>query len=102
MKSVGVIGYGYWGPNVVRNFTEFDGTAVVSVSDMNPARLDVVRKRYPSVTTTPNHRELIEDPRVDIVAIATPVPTHFELVMSALRAGKHVFVEKPITQTASQ
>src|SRR5262245_54043526 len=102
MKSVGVIGYGYWGPNVVRNFFENETSSVAMVSDLDPKRLDSVRLRYPTVNTTPNHRELIESNTVDIVANATPMRTHFDLAMAALRAGKHVLVEKPITQSSAQ
>lgn len=103
MIRIGVIGYGYWGPNVVRNFYEAaEYTQVVGVSDVRPNRLEIVRRRYPGVSVTPDHRELIEDPRVDAVALATPVRTHFDLAMLALRAGKHVWVEKPITEKVEQ
>jgi predicted dehydrogenase len=71
-----VIGYGYWGPNLVRNFFEAPGTEMCCVSDLRPDRLSVLNSRYPSVRTTQSVRELIEDPAVDAVAIATPVSTH--------------------------
>jgi predicted dehydrogenase len=99
---VGVIGYGYWGPNLVRNFWEADETSVVAVSDLTEERLLVAKSRYPALHTTVDHRELFADPEIDAIAIATPVATHHELALSALRAGKHVFVEKPLTQTAAQ
>jgi predicted dehydrogenase len=102
MIGVGVIGYGYWGPNLVRNFAETACARVAAVSDLAPARLDAVRARYPAVSTTTDHRALIEDPAVDAVVIATPVFTHFELAMSALRAGKHVLVEKPLASSSEQ
>ncbi|MCH7562412.1 MAG: Gfo/Idh/MocA family oxidoreductase [Gemmatimonadetes bacterium] len=102
MLSVGVIGYGYWGPNLVRNFQESDVSRVTMVSDLDEARLGLVRTRYPSVQTTLEHRALITSDSVDAVVIATPVHTHFDLAMSALKAGKHAFVEKPLTQTSDQ
>lgn len=102
MISIGVIGYGYWGPNLVRNFQESNYTKVTVVSDLNSSRLDLVKSRYPTIETTLSHVELIEHPHVDAVAIATPVGTHFDLAMAALQAGKHVFVEKPLAQTAEQ
>ena len=99
---VGVIGYGYWGPNLVRNFQELDVSNVTMVSDLDDERLKLVKIRYPSVETTVEHRELLNSDSVDAVIIATPVHTHFDLAMSALKAGKHVFVEKPLTQTSEQ
>ena len=88
MLSVGVIGYGYWGPNLVRNFQESDVSNVTMVSDLNDARLKLVRSRYPSVKTTIEHRDLFNSNSVDAVIIATPVHTHFDLAMSALKAGE--------------
>jgi predicted dehydrogenase len=102
MMNIGVIGYGYWGPNLVRNFAETKGAAVSAVSDLKQANLDKAQVRHPGVLTFRTHQELITHPKVDAVAIATPVSTHFELAMAALRAGKHVFVEKPITETSAQ
>ena len=102
MIGVGIIGYGYWGPNLVRNFFETPGCRVVSVTDLREAQLARVRARYPTVETTTDYRELLNDPRIDAVAIATPVSTHFELAMQALRAGKHVLVEKPMTMDVEQ
>jgi predicted dehydrogenase len=102
MIGVSVIGYGYWGPNLVRNFWEVPGVKLVSVCDLRPERLDGVRSRYPAVEITGDVREVLNDPRVDAVAIATPVSTHFEIAMAALKAGKHVFVEKPITSTSEE
>jgi predicted dehydrogenase len=101
MLSVGVIGYGYWGPNLVRNFAEVPGSRVVSVSDFNPARLAAAQARYPGIKTT-DVRELINDPAVDAVVVATPVSTHFELALAALEAGKHVLVEKPLAVNSAQ
>lgn len=94
---VGVIGYGYWGPNLVRNFAESPSTEIVGVADMRRDRLDLVTSRYLGIRTTTNYRDLLKDTQIDAVAISTPVSTHFQLAMEALRAGKHVLVEKPIT-----
>jgi len=99
---IGVIGYGYWGPNLVRNFYETGGAEVACVSDLRPERLKQVTTRYPTVKVTQDHQDLMADPRIDVVAIATPVSTHFDLAMRALAAGKHVFVEKPLASTAEQ
>jgi predicted dehydrogenase len=102
MIKVGVIGYGYWGPNLVRNFAESGGAEVSMVCDLLPDRLAKARARYPAIRTTSDDRELIEDPNVDAVAIATTVSTHFDLALRALRAGKHVLVEKPLTSSSEQ
>jgi len=100
--GIGVIGYGYWGPNLVRNFVEAPGSRVVAVSDLNPDRLAAVQVRYPSIRVTMEYRDLLDDPTVDAIAISTPVSTHYELAVAALRAGKHVLVEKPLAQTTAQ
>lgn len=102
MIRIGVIGYGYWGPNLVRNFSEVSGSSVVSVSDLRSERLTLVKSRYPSIKTMTDHQELIADPTIDAVVIATPVSTHFDLSMQALEAGKHVLVEKPMTATVDE
>ncbi len=102
MLRVGVIGYGYWGPNLVRNFAESGRSQVSYVSDLDPKRLSGVNARYPAIKTTTDPLELIHDAAVDAIAVATPVATHFDLAMEALRAGKHVFVEKPMTATSEQ
>ena len=96
MIRVGVIGYGYWGPNLVRNFMEAPGSTVVAVCDLRPERLAQLRHRYPSLRTLSDSEELCGDPSIDAIVIATPVATHFDLAMAALRAGKHVLVEKPL------
>ena len=101
MIKIGVVGYGYWGPNLVRNFAETPGLAVAAVADLDTAKLALVQKRYATRTTT-DFRELLDDPSIDAIAIATPVHTHFELALAALKAGKHVWVEKPMTQTSHQ
>ena len=102
MIGIGVIGYGYWGPNLVRNFAEVADSHVVAVADLQPERLALAQSRYPTVEISTDFRDLLASPRVDAVAIATPVSTHFDLVMRALQAGKHVLVEKPLAATAEQ
>jgi predicted dehydrogenase len=102
MLNIGVIGYGYWGPNLVRNFAEASGAQVTMVADSNSKRLDLVKKRYPAVEAVQVPDELINSPIVDAVVIATPVITHFELALQALQAGKHVLVEKPMASSAAQ
>ena len=102
MIRVGVIGYGYWGPNLVRNFMGAQGSGVVAVCDLREERLSPLRKIYPTLRTLNNPDELIQDREVDAVVIATPVSSHFELAMAALRAGKHVLVEKPLASNSDQ
>lgn len=99
---IGVVGYGYWGPNLVRNFHGLASCRVAAVADRERGRLDEVTRRYPDVRVTADARELIEAADVDAVVIATPVSSHFELASAALNAGKHVLVEKPLTATAEE
>jgi predicted dehydrogenase len=102
MIKVGVIGYGYWGPNLVRNFQQCESTSVTCVCDVHKEVLDRVRMTHPGVEGTVWTEELINNKDVDAVVIATPVSTHFDLAFDALKAGKHVFVEKPMTLTVEQ
>jgi len=102
MIRVGVIGYGYWGPNLVRNFMETPGSVVAGVSDQRPERLALAQKRCPTAETTSDHRDLLANADIDAIAIATPVSSHFPLALEALEAGKHVLVEKPMTATSEQ
>ncbi len=102
MLRIGAIGYGYWGPNLVRNFSTANGSQVTMVCDMNQQALKKVKKAYPGIRVTADCQELIKDPEVDAVAIATPVFTHYELAKKVLEEGKSVFVEKPFTHTIAQ
>ena len=102
MLRIGVIGFGYWGPNVVRNFSAAKGSQVVAVCDINKTVLEKVKKAYPYVKVMNDANELINDTQIDAVAIATPVFTHFELGKRALEAGKHIFIEKPLTHTVAE
>lgn len=102
MIGIGVIGYGYWGPNLVRNFAEAPGASLAGISDKREERLAEARRRYSSARITEDYSELLADPAIDAVAIATPVSSHFELAIQALRSGKHVLVEKPLASTSEQ
>jgi predicted dehydrogenase len=102
MLRIGVIGYGYWGPNLVRNFSVADGAQVTMVCDMNQQALKKVKKTYPGIKVTADCQELIKDLEVDAVAIATPVFTHHDLAMKVLAEGKSVLVEKPLTYTVAE
>ena len=102
MITFGVIGYGYWGPNIVRNIMGIDGVTVCSIADKNPHALKRASKACPGVELTDDYTAITGSPDIDAVAIVTPVSTHFELAKKALENGKHVFVEKPFTATAAQ
>ncbi|CAA7613652.1 Predicted dehydrogenase and related protein [Candidatus Terasakiella magnetica] len=102
MINVGVIGFGYWGPNLVRNFSASGRTNMVAVCDLDPKRLAVAARSYPAIRTTTDVKELLAAGDIDAVAISTPVQHHFELAMAALKAGKHVLVEKPMASTAEE
>ena len=99
---VGVIGYGYWGPNVVRNFYAVEHTHVEMLCDMNPSAIARARKTYPGLEMTTDPEEVLKSPRIDAVAVVTPVWTHYKLAKAALENGKHVFVEKPFTSSSEQ
>ena len=94
---VAVIGAGYWGPNLVRNFSEAPGATVVAVADLSEERLAGIHKRFPAVRTTTDHHSIFTDPDIDAVCIVTPISTHRPLAEEAFAAGKHVFVEKPLS-----
>lgn len=100
--NFGIIGYGYWGPNVVRNISGLDGSNVIAIAELNAAARQRAQKAYPGVRVTQDARELLLDPEIDAIAVITPVWTHYELAKAALENGKHVFVEKPFTSTTAQ
>jgi predicted dehydrogenase len=102
MIRFGVIGYGYWGPNIVRNLLGLEGAQLVAICDQNEAALKKVQGAYPGVRATTNSDDILNAADIDVVAVITPVWTHFELAKKALLNGKHVFVEKPFTSTAAQ
>lgn len=102
MLRVGVIGYGYWGPNIVRNFSSLSGIRVPIVSDMSKAAQTRLHEDFPHISVTDDYRDILNAKDIDAVAIVTPVSTHYPLAREALEKGKHVFVEKPFTATSPQ
>jgi predicted dehydrogenase len=95
--NIGIIGCGYWGPNLVRNFSSLSNCKVKTVSDIKPGRLDYIKKEFPFIETTKNYKEIIHDKSLHAICIATPVTTHKDLAEEAIFFGKHVFIEKPMT-----
>jgi len=100
--NFGVIGYGYWGPNIVRNLAALEGSQVRAIAEISPSAQKRAQKAYPGTLVTPDAMELIVSPEIDAVAIVSPVFTHYELAKAALENGKHVFVEKPFTSNSDQ
>src|SRR5881396_3015196 len=100
--TVGVIGCGYWGPNLLRNFADNEAVQLTWICDIDDKRLAAMGRRYPAARTTIDYRTLLADPGLDAVAVVTPVATHFQIAKAALAAGKHVLVEKPLTSTAGE
>ncbi len=100
--NFGVIGYGYWGPNIVRNLSALEGSQVLGIADMSgPARMRAERA-YPNIRVSPDPAEVLTSTKIDAVAIVSPVKSHYELAKAALLNGKHVFVEKPFTLNSAQ
>src|SRR5690349_2316803 len=99
---IGVVGLGYWGPNLVRNLADAPIFDASYLCDLRARPLEALSRRYPGIPCTSDFDELLKDDSLDAVAIATPVSTHFSLAMAALRAGKHVFVEKPLAASSDQ
>jgi predicted dehydrogenase len=100
--NVGIIGLGYWGPNLVRNFLSTEGVEKVFAADISDQRIQSASKKFPSVSFTKNYHDLLESSEIDAVAIATPVSTHYPLAKEALESGKHVIIEKPMTSSVVQ
>ena len=100
--NFGVIGYGYWGPNVVRNLASLEGSQVRAIAEMSPAARKRAQKAYPGIRVTADAAEVMTSTEIDAVAVITPVWTHYELAKAALENGKHVFVEKPFTSNTAQ
>jgi len=98
----GVIGYGYWGPNVVRNLDQLDRVDLMGVCDLSASARERVQKSHPHISVTADPNDLLASPEIDAIAVVTPVWTHFELAKKALENGKHVFVEKPFTSNSAQ
>ncbi|MEJ2544735.1 MAG: Gfo/Idh/MocA family oxidoreductase [Calditrichaceae bacterium] len=102
MLNVAVVGVGYWGPNMIRNFHAHPQTNVKLCCDLKEERLNFIKGSFPSVEITTNYNDILKDKMIDLVVVCTPVFTHYELAISALKAGKHVLIEKPMTSTSSQ
>jgi predicted dehydrogenase len=102
MIRVGVIGYGYWGPNILRNFAMHDDVQVVALCDLSEAALRRAKKIYPALRVTQRPEDITQATDIDVVAVITPVSSHYPLALDALRNGKHVFVEKPFTASSAQ
>ena len=102
MLNVGVVGFGYWGPNIVRNLIGIEETSVNAVCDSNPEALKRAQRVYPHLAVSQDYKEMIFSKEIDAVAIVTPVSSHFEIAKKALENGKHIFVEKPFTSNVKQ
>jgi len=102
MINVGIIGYGYWGPNVARNFNACQGTKLVAICDLNEQRLNLAKSHYPFIKDFSDPKDLVNSSDIDMVAVVTPVFTHYELAKLALESRKHIFVEKPFTSNVAQ
>lgn len=102
MVKVGIVGAGYWGTNLIRAFNDVEGAALAAVADRKLGRLSYVEKRYPHVKVTSDLNDLLLDPDIDAIVVATPVPTHHEVGRRVLMAGKHAFIEKPMAYTEQE
>lgn len=102
MLNAGLVGFGYWGPNIARNVNACGQFNLLAISDTDSSRQNVAGRAYPGATICGDANDIFSDPRIDAVFIATPVRSHFELGMAALKAGKHVLLAKPMTETAAQ
>src|SRR3954447_25172536 len=102
MIKIALIGYGYWGPNLLRNFSAVKNCKVVAVSDSRKERLAVIGDQYPGIALYTDPQEIFDDKSIDAVIVATPVYAHYPLAKKALEAGKHVLVEKPLTADVDQ
>jgi len=100
--NVGLIGLGYWGPNVLRVLSEMEDVAVTRICDLDQDRLDKFCRRHPYTIPTTDFRMVLDDPKIDAVAVATPVESHFQLASQSVAAGKHTFVEKPLAATVQE
>src|SRR5437762_1532937 len=102
MIRIGVVGYGYWGPRIVRNFQSVEGSEVAVICDNSVESLRRAKQACPSVAVTTDYCDLLTSPDIDAIAVVTPVWTHYELAKAALENGKHIFVEKPFTSNSAQ
>src|SRR3954453_4128254 len=102
LTTVGVIGCGYWGPNLLRNFVENESAGLTWMCDLDAQRLGYMSRRYPAAMATTDYRQLLADSELDAVVVATPVATHYEFARAALEAGKHVLIEKPFASSVRE
>lgn len=102
MVKLGIIGCGYWGPNLVRNFNNIDNAEMLFCADKDESRLNHIKSLYPRISVTRNYNDILESKDVDAVVIATPIETHYKIAKDALNANKHVLVEKPITKSSEE
>ncbi len=102
MLNIAIVGVGYWGPNLVRNFISLTNVDLGTVCDINKERLDFIKSRYPSLNIVSDYDALLKNEKIDAIVLATPIETHYDLAKKALSAGKHVFIEKPITLNSGQ
>ena len=102
MINAGVIGYGYWGPNIVRNFHNHQNITIKTVADVSKGRLKLLKETFPDISATTDCNDILTDTAIDLVAVITPVKSHYELAKKALLNGKHIFVEKPFTANSEQ
>ena len=102
MINIGIIGAGYWGPNLIRNFNEIETCNLKYVSDLREGRLDFVKEKYPDIICTTNYKDILNDDSIDAVVIATPVNTHHKFGIEALKANKHIYIEKPFTSSSEE
>jgi predicted dehydrogenase len=102
MLNIGIIGYGYWGPNLVRNFLQLDDVKIHTVGDLDAGKINNFKKTYPSINFTSDTNEIFRNNDISAVVIATPVNTHYSLAQAALKSGKHVLIEKPMTMSRTE
>ena len=102
MIKVGIIGYGYWGPNLVRNFMNIEGCTVTHICDLDFKKLEIAKKKYPSINITNSIDEIFENLEINAIVVATPVSTHYDLASKSLESNKHTLVEKPLTNNVEQ
>lgn len=102
MLNVGIVGAGYWGKNYLRKFSELDGSRVLWCSDLDVKCLEKVRQQYPSIRLSVNYQDILRDPAIDVVCIATPASTHYAICKDALESNKHVLIEKPLALTSGE
>jgi len=102
MTGIGVVGAGYWGPNLIRNFAAAESCALAGVADLDEGRLARMKNSYPKITVTTRFQDLLDNPEIQGIALSTPANTHYELARQVLEAGKNVFVEKPLAQTVAE